>query len=180
MVLSPSIRTRHSSQPRPLTDHPRGTLSNHVAHNSGLFSAKVQSPRGVESAATRIPKHHLTRQLYHGDTSVQSVGSTYKWRRQVSCEDHFPNPVAANTFSSGLYLQGPAMGFRRLITMPCAHQEFQSPILWPQLTPTPGSSSLVQSPRISGNHNLLTGKCIGNVQGVQTHSGQPKTTGMRT
>ena len=80
-------------------------------------------------------------------------------------------------FSSGLYLQGPAMGFRRLITMPCAHQEFQSPILWPQLTPTPGSSSLVQSPRISGNHNLLTGKCIGNVQGVQTHSGQPKTTG---
>ena len=38
-----------------------------------------------------------------------------------------------------------------------------------KLTPTPGSSSLVQSPRISGNHNLLTGKCIGNVQGVQTH-----------
>ena len=27
---------------------------------------------------------------------------------------------------------------------------------------------------------LVATKCIGNVQGVQTHSGQPKTTGMRT
>ena len=53
--------------------------------SSGLFSAKVQSPRGVESAATRIPKaiilvtnvsnHRRNRSVQH--VQCRKHGPTY-------------------------------------------------------------------------------------------------------